>query len=118
MKTTKLIAIVILLVAGFSFGAQAQNYENAIGARLGYPFSASFKHFFNENGAGEVFAGFRGWSGFSSTNIGALYEYHKPIEGVDGLQWYFGGGASVFFWNYKYDIYDDFPIPILVSWAY
>ncbi|MBK6355175.1 MAG: hypothetical protein IPF46_17770 [Saprospiraceae bacterium] len=26
-----------------------------------------------------------------------------PIKSVEGLNWYVGGGASVFFWNYDND---------------
>lgn len=29
-----------------------------------------------------------------------MYQHHFPIEGVSGLKWYVGGGASVFFWSY------------------
>ncbi|MDX1943498.1 MAG: hypothetical protein SFU99_23225 [Saprospiraceae bacterium] len=102
MKTTKLVAIVILLT-GLSLSAKAQSYQNAIGLRLGYPLSVSYKHFFSEQNAGEVFAGFRSYAGYGWFNLGALYEHHKPISGLDGLNWYFGGGASVFFWNYDND---------------
>lgn len=107
MRILKLLCVVAILMLG-SHTIQAQAYTNAIGVRLGYPFSVSYKHFFNENGAGELFAGFRSWSGYSWTNIGAMYEHHQPISGVDGLQWYFGGGVAVFFWNYKYSIYDKY----------
>jgi hypothetical protein len=48
-----------------------------------------------------VFGGLRGYSSYSWINVGGAYQVHKPIEGVDGLNWYFGGGASVFFWTYK-----------------
>ena len=82
-------------------GVQAQNYTSAVGARLGFPLSASYKTFINESGAIEVYAGFRGNTTYNWVNISGAYQIHKDIDSVDGLQWYFGGGASVFFWNYK-----------------
>lgn len=80
---------------------QAQNYDSAIGLRLGFPLSASYKKFLTESNAVEIYAGVRGYSTYNWVNISAAYQIHKPINGVDGLQWYFGGGASVFFWNFQ-----------------
>lgn len=105
MRTSKILAVVAIVIS-CTFAAQAQNYTSAIGLRLGYPLSISYKHFLNENGAIEVFGGFRSYSGYGWFNVGGLYQYHKPIEGVDGLNWYFGGGASIFFWNYDNDFLD------------
>lgn len=84
----------------FSNAIQAQEYNSAIGLRLGYPLSVSYKKFLNESNALEVFAGYRGYSFYNWFSVGAAYQIHKPINGVDGLQWYFGGGASAFFYNY------------------
>lgn len=102
MRTSKILAVVAIVI-GCTFAANAQNYTSAIGLRLGYPLSVSYKHFLSENGAIEVFGGFRSYSGYGWFNVGGLYQYHKPIPDVDGLNWYFGGGASVFFWNYDND---------------
>ncbi len=85
----------------FTNTAEAQNYQTALGARLGYPLAASIKHFLNENGAIEAYVGARFYSSYRWTIISAGYQHHKPINGVDGLQWYVGGGASVFFWGFK-----------------
>ncbi len=90
-----------LIICSFFFVAQAQGYKTAIGLRLGYPASVSLKHFISEKGAVEVFAGYRGYSGYSWFNVGAAYEHHSPIESVDGLQWYFGGGAAAYFWRWN-----------------
>jgi len=84
------------------FAANAQEYSSAIGLRLGYPSSVSFKHFINEQGAFELIAGTHSQSLYYRwVNLGVLYEHHAPISSVDGLQWYVGGGAGVYFWNYK-----------------
>lgn len=83
---------------------QAQYYSTAVGLRLGYPVSASVKHFLGNSGnALEGYVGFRGLgfnSGFGVSAHGA-YLIHKDIDEVDGLQWYYGGGAGVYFWNYR-----------------
>ena len=96
----KLIFIFALLIA-CCFAAQAQDYKSAIGLRFGYPTSISFKHFISEPGAIEVFAGTARRSSFYRwTNLGAMYQHHSAISGADGLKWYVGGGAAVYFWNY------------------
>ncbi len=86
------------------FAAQSQSsYKSAIGLRLGYPLSASYKQFINDKGAIEIFAGIRHWSYVNAINIGGMYEHHAAIESVEGLKWYFGGGAGVWIWTYDSD---------------
>jgi len=93
-----------LFILGISSQLKAQNYQSAIGLRLGYPVSITYKTFMTESNALELYAGYRGYSGiYSYFALGALYEIHKPFPDVDGLQWYYGGGASVQFYSY-----DDF----------
>lgn len=80
---------------------KAQDYNSAIGLRFGYPLSISYKTFLTESNALELYAGYRGYSGiYSYFTVGGLYEIHKPINGVDGLSWYYGGGVSVQFFTY------------------
>ena len=45
--------------------------------------------------------GTRGFSGYRWVVLGGAYQRHKEIEGVDGLQWYLGGGAAIYCWNYN-----------------
>jgi len=97
----KKLILAAALVLGCSLAIYSQEYKSALGLRLGYPTSISYKQFISDPGAFELFAGFRSWSGYSWTNVGAMYQHHMDIDGVDGLKWYFGGGASVFFWNFR-----------------
>ncbi len=91
----------LLFVLGFASQVRAQDYKSAIGLRLGYPISVTYKTFLTESNALEVYAGYRGYSGiYSYFAIGALYEIHKPFTDVEGLHWYYGGGASVQFYSY------------------
>jgi hypothetical protein len=87
---------------------KAQDYQSAIGLRLGVPISASYKFFVTDAGAIEAYVGYRNYSfGYNYFNIGAMYQQHMPINGVDGLYWYFGGGASVNFFSYDFATDED-----------
>ena len=95
----KLLLLVSIFFLSITI-SQAQEYDAAIGARLGLPLSASYKHFLNDSHALEAFVGFRGFSNYSWFSINGAYLVHNPISDVPGLQWYFGGGANLFFWTY------------------
>ncbi len=98
----KKLIFTFALVGCCVIAAHSQStYKTAIGLRLGYPWSASLKTFISNPGAIEVYAGFRGYIGYRWVNIGALYQHHSPIEGVEGLQWYAGGGGAIYFWNFN-----------------
>lgn len=101
----------ILLITSMMFAfwaADAQDYQKAIGARISNDFGVSFKYFLKENHAIEVMGTFRtfgslgyNWSYF---RIGGLYQVHKAIPGVevDGLRWYYGGGATASIYTGEY----------------
>ena len=100
MKKITLLFSMLFVVAVAS-NLKAQDYNSAIGLRFGYPLSISYKTFLSESNALELYAGFRGYSGiYGYFTLGGLYEIHNPINGVDGLSWYYGGGASVQFFTY------------------
>jgi len=106
MKNTILFFSLVGLFL-FATPSQAQDFKSAIGARLGYPISASFKTFLNESNAIEVYAGTRGFGNSLSSYrwyiVSGAYQIHKPIESVERLQYYFGAGASVLFWSFDFD---------------
>ena len=90
---------------------QAQDYQSAVGLRLGSPVSISYKTFLGDSpNALEVFAGTRGERtssfigdiGWRWYNVGAAYQIHKPLElgDLEGLSWYWGAGGSAFFWSF------------------
>ena len=87
------------------------SYKSAIGARLGYPLSASYKTFISETNAIEAYVNFRRWGnlftgGFSYTRIGigAAYLVHQQLgTNTPGLQWYYGGGAGIALFSYSND---------------
>ena len=114
--------IFTLFICGFALtNLQAQDYQKAIGLRLGYPVSVSYKQFLNgTNNAIEAYVGFRSQKvlgyGWSWIGVGAAYQVHNPIDAVDGLQWYYGGGANVYFWTYD-DGFADFADEASISFG-
>ena len=75
---------------------QSQNYNTAIGLRLGGLTSGfTAKQFLGGGGAVEGILGV-GSNGFVITG---LYEQHEPISGAPGLQWLYGGGGHIGFYS-------------------
>ena len=93
-----------LICSTSSVKAQGAEYTTAVGLRLGSPISASGKYFFAENLAAEANIGFRGYSTYSWVTLSAAIQKYAPleIEGIEGLQWYFGGGIGLYFWNFDF----------------
>ncbi|MCP9235987.1 hypothetical protein [Lewinella sp. JB7] len=97
-----------LLFSALMFGSgtlTAQEYTSAIGIRLGSPIALSFKAFpFGDNLGIEAIVGYRnrdyfGYD-FNQFNAGGLLQWHGAIGEVDGLRYYFGGGASAYVWSF------------------
>ncbi len=91
---TKTVSLLILL-ALISFSSNAQDYNTAIGVRLGYGTGITAKHFIASNRAVEGIIDSR-WQGVRVTG---LYEVHKKFPNAEGLGWYYGVGAHIGFWN-------------------
>lgn len=95
-KTIFAMAIAMLSFIG---AISAQNYQSAIGARLGSPLAVSYKMFLSEPAAIEFFGGLGYYAGDAYLNANAAYEHHIPFSNTDGLSWYFGGGGGVSLWS-------------------
>ena len=96
----------ILLVAlGLLSGQQAlsQDYHTALGARLGYAWGISAKHFFTTNTAVEGMLTAR-WNGF---NVTGLAEFHIPVFDTEGFYLLYGGGAHIGIWDSGADYIGD-----------
>ncbi len=134
MRKLTLFSVAVFLFMGAYHSTSAQNYDRAIGLRLGYPTSVTFKNFIDESSAIEVYAGTRGWASYRWYNIAGAYQWHNDIGEVENLQYYFGAGASVFFWTFEFSSsfssttvglqgyagldyrFDDVPINLSVDW--
>lgn len=91
----KKIILTLTLVIFMSAFASAQDYNTGIGLRLGTSQGVTVKHFFSQRSALEGLLATR-WSGFEITG---LYEAHNQAFDVERLNWYFGGGGHIGFWN-------------------
>jgi len=85
-------AIIMICFVTFS---NAQDYNTGIGLRGGLANGLTIKHFLGEKTAIEGILSSR-WKGF---NITGLYEIHKQAFDTERLNWYYGVGGHVGFWN-------------------
>ena len=109
MKNILLSSLLTFLFCLAGASVQAQEYKTSIGLRFGSPWAASFKYNLTETSTVEAMLGYRRsligtivGLGYSSVNIGALYQINNEIDidDIDGFRWYYGGGGSVYFWSY------------------
>ena len=94
MRTT--LTLVLIVLASTFFTASAQDYKVALGVRLSNATptlsnAITLRYHMNQTQAIEGIVSFG-----SRFGIGALYEVHKPTT-VQGLNWFFGGGAYIGF---------------------
>jgi len=95
--------IFLLAVAAMAFSftqVSAQTYKTGLGLGIDFGDGATFvgpslKHFFSANNAGQFEILFAN----KVTSLAALYEYHSPIAGATGLQWYAGLGPAVYLYK-------------------
>lgn len=112
MKNLIRLTLILGLVIGGTSTLSAQEYTSSVGLRLGVPASVSYKMFLGgSSNAVEVFASYRRRNFVGSTynwtqfGVSGGYQIHKDIPSVDGLLWYFGAGAGVYFYNYSDAVY-------------
>lgn len=90
-------SVCILCIA--SIRSFAQDYQTALGVRLGNPSGVTVQHYIGGNTALEGILGL-GPDWFTLTG---LYELHQPFNDPQGLGWYVGGGAHIGGLNGGYD---------------
>lgn len=83
--------------------ANAQEYKTGIGVRAGFSSGLTVKHFTSQSIALEGLITTR-WQGFDFTG---LYEVHNQAFDVKRLNWYYGGGAHLGFYNGSYAYWGD-----------
>lgn len=91
----KKILFAVLLAVILTFTVNAQDYKTSIGLRAGVPYGISVKHFLSETNAVEGILASR-WGGFVVTGI---YENEHWTGEYPGLNWFWGVGAHVGFWD-------------------
>jgi len=93
----KKLFFVVLIALFLGLKSNAQDYNTGIGLRGGWASGLTIKHFMHGNKAVEGIFDSR-WHGFSVTG---LYEVHHQAFEVNRLNWYYGIGAHIGFWNYN-----------------
>ena len=93
--------IALILFLGCLVAGKSQNYESAIGLRLGDPWALSYKNFVNEKTAFEGYIGFRNFPTYSEMRINGAFLSHQKISSVEGLNWYYGVGLGAVFYHFK-----------------
>ncbi|MCX6253729.1 MAG: hypothetical protein NTV31_04540 [Bacteroidia bacterium] len=91
----KKIILTFILALSIVILASAQEYKTGVGLRGGFSNGLTIKHFVSEKAAFEGLLSTR-WQGFDITG---LYEIHNQAFEVQHLNWYFGFGAHIGFWN-------------------
>ena len=91
----KKIAIILFLVGFISLSLNAQDYKTSLGLRAGVPYGLTIKHFFGRSNAVEGILASR-YRGFVAT---ALLENEHWTGGYPSLNWFWGVGAHVGFWD-------------------
>jgi hypothetical protein len=91
----------VIILAFFTLSANSQDYNTGIGVRGGLSNGLTVKHFISSNTAIEGLLSTR-WKGF---HITGLYEIHAQAFNTPRLNWYYGFGGHIGFW----DGYDKHP---------
>lgn len=111
--------ILFLLFVGASMmmsqKGNAQDYNTAVGLRFGGITAITGKKFLSERNAVEGIVGFRSRFGGSIINITGLYQFHTPIESVEGLKWYWGFGGNLYYYNYDLGVASDSSIGLGIA---
>ncbi|MGD9930040.1 MAG: hypothetical protein AB7U05_08465 [Mangrovibacterium sp.] len=94
----KKLTFTILLAILVTFQTKAQDYSTGIGLRGGFFSGLTIKHFLDSNRAVEGLLSSR-WHGLE---IAGLYEIHNRAFQTPGLNWYYGVGAHIGFWDGDY----------------
>ena len=88
----------MILTTALVMLSNAQDYKTGIGLRIGSGSGFTVKHFINGRSAIEGLLVTK-WHGFDITG---LYEKHDQVFDVDHLNWYFGFGAHIGFYDGDY----------------
>ena len=95
----KLLFAFLLLVIG-STTSQAQAYKSALGLRVGYPLSITYKKNTSERKALEFFGGIRPYKGYNEIRFNAALQIHNPLGDSNNFRWYYGAGAGVALYSF------------------
>lgn len=110
MKSMKRLLIILIIILGFTATGIAQDYKTGIGFRGGLFNGLTVKHFIGGNHALEGIVSTR-WRGF---NVTGLYEIHRRAFDVNRLNWYYGIGGHIGFWEGRHVYWSETTNPYTV----
>ena len=96
----KLLFVFLILIIG-STTSQAQAYNSALGLRVGYPLSITYKKNTSPKKAVEFFGGIRPFTGYNEIRFNAALQIHNPLGDSDNFRWYYGAGAGVAIYSFE-----------------
>jgi hypothetical protein len=102
-KLFTIICLTVVATLGIYSTSSAQDYRNAIGGRFGTANGITFKTTLGGNKMLDLIANFRSNDGYKYFRVTGLYEIYNPIQGADGLNWYYGLGGTVGSRTRKFD---------------
>jgi hypothetical protein len=91
----KKVLFTLFVLLFLSLSVNAQDYKTSLGLRIGYPYGATVKHFLSKTDALEGILA----SSYGGLTITGLYENEHWTGKYPGLNWYWGLGAHVGFWD-------------------
>jgi hypothetical protein len=91
----KKVLIILVIAISASSVIKAQDYKTSLGLRAGYPYGLTVKHFLNKTNAIEGILA----SSYGGLTITGLYEFEYWTGKYPGLNWFWGAGAHVGFWD-------------------
>jgi hypothetical protein len=94
-KLFTILCLTIIATFAIQTASQAQSYRNAIGGRFGTANGITFKTTLGGDKMLDLIANFRSNNGYSYFRVTGLYEIYNPVQGAQGLLWYYGIGGSV-----------------------
>jgi len=103
-KVFTILCLAFIATLAIHSSSKAQGYDNAIGGRFGAANGVTFKTTLGENKMLDLIANFRSNNNYNYFRVTGLYEVYLPITDAPGLNWYYGGGASI--GSVKYKPYD------------
>ncbi len=102
MKKTKIVFVFLILIS--SAHLSAQNYSSSIGVRGGFFSGISGKFFIDNVDAIEVVGAFH----HRGLLVSGMFQRHTNAFDAPGLNWYYGAGVHLGFYNRSYTPwYDD-----------
>lgn len=92
MKKIIILALAVLIGAS---AASAQSYKHAVGLKIGYDISLTYKQNLSEANSFDVGLDLSFFGGYFGVSAYGFYNWQWNIDAVPGLNWYVGPGAHV-----------------------